>query len=126
MASRKQFTDFARYARKRAISRGIPFELSASLLGRIWLEQGGLCFWTGLPVSFDQPVPRHPMRPSVDRLRTESGYTVDNVVWSSNFANRARGDLPALEFAALMHALGFPSRLDDSRLHAHPTTEQEE
>ncbi|MBT2321274.1 hypothetical protein J7E62_02735 [Variovorax paradoxus] len=104
----------------------MEFELSAALLGRIWLEQGGMCFWTGLPISFEQPGARHPMRPSVDRLHTDRGYTVDNVVWASNFANRARGDLPALDFAQLMYALGFPSRLGDSRLHAHPSTEQQE
>ncbi|VTU32398.1 hypothetical protein H4CHR_03003 [Variovorax sp. PBS-H4] len=104
------------------------FDLTASALRDLWLEQQGHCFWTGLPIDFDYGQARHPMRPSVDRLNPSEGYTLENVVWASNFANRARGDLSPQAFAELMCALGFPSKVDDPRLRGrkHRQLEQQE
>lgn len=91
----------------RARKRGLPEDLCPDDLRRMWLEQDGKCWWTGRPMDFFIGAARHPLRPSLDRIVPALGYTNGNVVWSSNFANRARGDLPAAEFADLMLSLDF-------------------
>ena len=121
MKHRRHFFAFSRYAKRRALDKGLEFDLSALGLWRIWAEQGGVCFWTGLAIDFVEGEARHPMRPSVDRLHPDKGYVPSNVVWASNFANRARGELGPREFGELMYGLGFPSRLDDPRLAALTT-----
>lgn len=50
------------------------------------------------------------MRPSLDRIDPEQGYVFGNLVWSTNFANRARGDMPVREFAELLRTLGLQNR----------------
>lgn len=58
-------------------------------------------------MDFSISTPRHAMKPSLDRIRPELGYVAGNVVWATNFANRARGDMPFEEFRVLMVELGF-------------------
>jgi len=99
-------------ARARARARGLPFDLNTDSMKLIWRSQGGLCFWTGQALDFAVGDARHPMRPSIDRLIPSRGYVNGNVVWSSNFANRARSDLPAGQFAELLTSLGFRHLLD--------------
>jgi hypothetical protein len=96
-------------AKGRANASGIPCNLSTDHAKLLWRQQQGRCFWTGRDIDFYVGGDRHPLRPSLDRIRPEKGYTPGNVVWASNFANRARGDLDAREFAALMESMGFPS-----------------
>ena len=50
---------------------------------------------------------RDMFRPSVDRLDPATGYVSGNVVWASNFANRARGAASPEAFAAAMREFGF-------------------
>lgn len=95
-------------AAARARANGLPFDLTQDAIKLLWREQGGLCFWTWRAIDFYIGGPRHAMRPSLDRLVPALGYVQGNVVWSSNFANRARGDMPAEDFAELMVSLGFP------------------
>lgn len=92
---------------KRARDQEIPHNLTPDDLRRLWVAQDGRCFWTGEPLDFNVGGDRHALRPSIDKLVPAGGYVVGNVVWSTNFANRARGDMPAAEFAALMKRFGF-------------------
>lgn len=52
-----------------------------------WEKQKGLCFWTGVPLLKRSEFTRHPQLVSLDRIDTKKGYTPDNVVLSSLFAN---------------------------------------
>lgn len=92
---------------QRARDQAIPHSLVPDDLRRLWLAQGGRCFWTGEPLDFNVGGARHALRPSVDKINPADGYVAGNVVWATNFANRARGDMPAAEFAELMARFGF-------------------
>lgn len=94
--------------RGRARAKSLPYDLDTDFAKLLWRQQEGRCFWTGRALDFFVGEARHPMRPSFDRLVPERGYVKGNIVWSSNFANRARGDLNAEAFAELMVSLGFP------------------
>jgi hypothetical protein len=94
--------------RGRARDVGLPYDLTTDYAKLLWRQQGGRCFWTGREMDFFVGEARHPMRPSIDKLVPALGYVKGNIVWSSNFANRARGDLDATKFAELMVELGFP------------------
>jgi hypothetical protein len=94
--------------RGRAKANGIPYNLDTDFAKMLWREQDGRCFWTGRELDFFIGEARHPMRPSFDRIVPSLGYVKGNIVWSSNFANRARGDLSAEGFAELMVSFGFP------------------
>lgn len=91
--------------RARAKADGIPCDVSPDTLRAQWLAQDGKCFWTGEALTFDIAADRHPLKPSVDRLVPSLGYVPGNMVWASNFANRARNDCPADEFAVVMEKI---------------------
>lgn len=97
-------------ARARSRELGIPCDLRPDDLRKLWVKQEGKCYWTGLELSFDIPAQRHPLKPSMDRLVPELGYVNGNVVWASNFANRARSDCPADEFREIMAKLAAAYR----------------
>lgn len=95
-------------ARGRARACDLPFSLTSDDMKMLWRHQEGRCFWTARALDFFVGEARHPMRPSLDRLEPARGYVAGNVVWSSNFANRARGELSAHAFSELMVSMGFP------------------
>lgn len=65
-------------------------------LQTLWEEQGGLCYWTRLPMIPARKAGH--MKVSMDRLDNARGYTRDNVVLTTWFANRARGTMTVDEF----------------------------
>jgi hypothetical protein len=91
----------------RAKTSRITFNLTLEYVEELFAEQNGRCYWLGVEMLLEGP-PRHPMKFSIDRLIPELGYVQGNVVWTTNFANRARGNLPAEEFTVILAALGFP------------------
>jgi len=107
---RKQQTPFSEHAgsiRQMCRVKNIPVSIGGDDLKLLWREQGGMCFWTGEPLDFAVGSARHMFRPSIDRLEARKGYVAGNIVWASNFANRARGDASPSEFAAVMREFGF-------------------
>lgn len=56
------------------------------------LQQEGLCYWLGIPLGDESLPNRHPLKPSLDRLDCSRGYTPDNVVLTTTFANLGRTD----------------------------------
>ncbi len=71
-------------SRKKTVpNKGITKEFIESS----WEKQKGLCFWTGIPLLKNSEFKRHPQLVSLDRIDTKKGYTPDNVVLSSLFAN---------------------------------------
>lgn len=93
--------------RASAKNKGLPFNLTVDFLKTLWIAQAGECFWTGQSIDFVKGRDRDPFRPSIDKLVPSEGYVQGNVVWASNFANRARSDCPANDFAEIMIRLGF-------------------
>ncbi len=79
-------------SRSRAKLAGLEFTLTHE-----WIEgklQGGVCEATGLPFSFEigQAKQHNPWSPSIDRIDSSKGYTLDNcqlVVWAYNVAKHA-------------------------------------
>jgi hypothetical protein len=52
-------------------------------------SQQGKCYWTGVPLLITK-TPKHPQKPSLDRIDSEKGYTPDNVILTSFSMNFAR------------------------------------
>jgi hypothetical protein len=61
-------------ARHRSLKKGLAFDLT-----REWCEQNwtGLCAVSGLPFSFGTQL-HFPFSPSIDRIKSDLGYTADN------------------------------------------------
>lgn len=100
-----------RNARTHSRSRRHPEPtISGLFLQDLFRRQGGVCYWSGCPLSL---MTRSPFRVSVDRLQASRGYEEDNVVLCCWFMNRARSDLSCDDFRSvmLMVASHLPQRL---------------
>ena len=81
----------------RLTSRGITdnvYEntLTADDLEYLWQKQEGRCYWLGIEMSLeDLFIKDSPFAVSTDRIDCSQGYTLDNVVLTTRFANRGRG-----------------------------------
>lgn len=85
---------------------GTECTLTIDDLMTMYYQQKGKCYWTGLPLQWgDQLADAHPMKISFDQLEPGAGYTKENVVLASNFANRARGNTPVAEFREILELL---------------------
>lgn len=79
-------------ARHRAKKRGIDFDLTVEDVTEIWQEQGGRCYWFGVPMHWrDDEGPRNPFIPTLDRTDNRRGYTRANCVLACWGANAAKG-----------------------------------
>jgi hypothetical protein len=63
----------------------------------IWLNQGGKCYWFGVELDLellykDHPdwMPKHPLAPSIDKIKIDGDYSSDNIVITTRFANFGR------------------------------------
>lgn len=67
-------------ARKNAVSRGLEFHLTPADISDLWRRSGGCCELSGL--KFDllnlRGHRRRPFAPSIDRIDSTLGYTVQN------------------------------------------------
>lgn len=71
-------------AARRARLRGHQFELDVdNILTKLW-EQQGRCHYSGVPLAFTQ---HSNWRMSLERLRNDNGYTLQNCVWVANEFN---------------------------------------
>jgi hypothetical protein len=79
--------------------RTYAITVTAADLERIYHEQGGKCFWLGVPIDPASIfTPQNPMAMSCDRLNNHLDYTESNVVITTRFVNVGRGNCPALDF----------------------------
>lgn len=81
-------------ARKRALSRGLPFSIKPDDI-----VIPGACPILGIPLLADGP---RDSRPSLDRVIPEQGYTPDNVRVVSFRANRIKSDATAEELRRIL------------------------
>lgn len=80
-----------RSAESRARTKGIFFNLHPQDIQDLWKEQDGRCYWFKVPLLPIQER-RHPLLPSLDRVNSNKGYTLGNVVLTCWAANAAKGD----------------------------------
>jgi hypothetical protein len=79
--------------------KGIPFDLTAEYLRKVYTEQNGLCFYTDRPMqtTLTGNGPERFQSLSVDRIVPEYGYTQGNVVLCVLKANVIKNDLSLRE-----------------------------
>jgi hypothetical protein len=68
-------------ARKRARIKGLECELSADTAKELWWRCGGKCELTGIQFDYEDADDsfRRPYIPSIDRIDSNKGYTLENV-----------------------------------------------
>lgn len=69
--------------------KGFDFDLDMEDLTGLWIRQRGRCVITGIPMSFETSSDRNPRSCSVDRIRSDGGYTLNNIRLCSFWANNA-------------------------------------
>jgi hypothetical protein len=85
-------------AKRRALKKRVPFDLSIDHLADIF-PKDGVCPALGLPMVWgDQD--RH-TSPSLDRIVPEKGYVVGNVRWLSQLANQIKTNATTAEICAV-------------------------
>ncbi len=67
-------------------------------------KQGGKCYWLSITLAPSQSA-NHPLKPSLDRLDCSKGYTEENTVISSLFANMGRKNTPVHEMKKFIEYL---------------------
>lgn len=77
-------------AKNRASHKGIPFDIDAPYLAELWQRQGGLCAYTGEPMTMMRNR-RNTM--SLDRVVPENGYIKGNVVLCCDIVNEMKWDM---------------------------------
>lgn len=81
---------------------GEPSNLTTDFMVELWERQGGLCFYSGLPMT--QPnygKSRNYTAASIDRLDPARGYLIDNVVWCRWVCNLGKNGLSLDEYVGL-------------------------
>lgn len=79
----------------------LEFNLTVDFLEELWNNQNGKCYWLNIPIKIEQEK-CNPLTATIERLDPSRGYTKDNVVWASYFANSGRRDCPAAEFRRIL------------------------
>ena len=80
---------------------GIIFDLTVDFLTEAWNNQNGKCYWLNIPITLERGK-NNPLKATLDRLDPSGGYTKDNVVWSSYFANVGRGNCSSEKFLQII------------------------
>jgi len=66
----------------------ISSDINSNFLEELKESQNGLCYWLNIPIDFSH---NDKLRsPSLDRLDNSKGYTTDNVVLCTQYANLGR------------------------------------
>lgn len=86
--------------------RILDYDLTKEFLIRLFLKQGGRCYWTGCQLYTEGKIHRHPRLISIDRIDSSRGYTQDNCVLSSFAANTAKNDHSQEMFVEFLKDIG--------------------
>jgi hypothetical protein len=85
---RKWYENLLSSSRKRSLETNMPFEINSRFMNELKIAQNGMCYWFNVPIDFT--LQDKLRRPSIDRLDNSKGYTKDNVVLTTQFANLGR------------------------------------
>jgi hypothetical protein len=84
-----------------AKSRGIPFEIDATILWELFVSQNGKCALSDITLSLDSK----DFTASVDRKDSSKGYTLDNIWWVHKNINLSKQSFSTEEFVAMCQAV---------------------
>ena len=102
------FVRAANSAKRRSSQKEIPFEISAKFLKDLYIEQNGLCYYSGMPISMVKRDPRvlhDPFKMTLDRVDPKKGYVKDNVVWCAYCVNSMKQKMPLKTFVNVCRAI---------------------
>jgi len=99
VASRSKYHPFNRFLRKiessakevpgRVRPKYVDPKIDADYLQKVFEEQNGKCYWTGLPLNIELKTGRLAM--SIDRINQEKDYVIGNLCFTFVFFNIGRG-----------------------------------
>jgi hypothetical protein len=72
-------------------------DFDSKYIKELYNNQNKKCYWFDIEIT-PSKIPRHPFKPSIDRLDNNKGYTKDNIVLCSLMANFARNSLQEEEW----------------------------
>ena len=77
-------------SRKRALKKGISFELDKPYIIELFNNQNGKCFYSGVKLNIvkeSENMMHDPLKMTLDCIDPSLGYTKDNVVWCAYCVN---------------------------------------
>lgn len=90
--------------KKGAKERNLEFQITPEDLARIWEQQGGRCYLTGIKLSMGENAnDTENITWSVDRIDNDRGYTPDNIIIIHKAVNMSRGTLSIAGFITMCH-----------------------
>lgn len=101
------FASWFKKIKTNAKRRGIEFDLTIEQLDSIYEKQNGLCYYTGqlLNVDFTSGKFGTQTNLSIDRIKSEDSYQIDNIVLCTKNSNMAKQGMSQFEFIELCHAI---------------------
>lgn len=97
-ASKKNLNGLISHIKSSAKKRGIPFDLDVTDLNN--LSFPCTCPILGIPLGFNTGIPKDNSY-SIDRIDSDLGYTIDNIIVISNRANILKRDATLTELNSL-------------------------
>ena len=93
-------------AKFRAERDGLEFSINVDDVKNQYISQNGICFYTGNKMDVKNlPWKSNGSSISIDRVDSNKGYTVENIVLCENFVNRMKGNLSQKEFFGLCETI---------------------
>ena len=112
------FTKAYLSARRRATTRGVPFDISPSALKDKYVDQNGLCHYSKMPIVMikrDPSLLHDPFKMTLDRIDPEKGYVLDNIVWCAYCVNSMKQRMPLSDFLKVCRAIVDNFKNEDDR-----------
>jgi hypothetical protein len=95
-------------AKKRAVKRGLSFDLDKEYLLDIFERQDGKCYYSGIKMNIvkDDDLSVHdPLKMSLDCVDPDKGYIKGNVVWSAYCVNTFKQKMSQTEMLRVCESI---------------------
>lgn len=89
----------------RANKKKWQHNLTEQQLLELYKQQNGQCYYSGLPIQLNAINTQPRYVASLDRIDSTKGYTIDNVVWTSQLVNIMKSTLSVNEFYDIIQIL---------------------
>ena len=101
-------------SRKRAIRRDLDFDISKDYILKLFQDQGGKCFYSGLNLNIvkgDGDVFHDPLKMTLDCIDPALGYTKGNVVWCAFCVNAFKQKMSVDQMVSICNGIVKTSSL---------------